>query len=644
MSLPGQFAAEDAAKVNDPAMQQWRPEFVPTPAPQQAQASQSVQPVSGDINTQLQAKLAARKAGQAPQEPQKNFLQNMVGGFTDTAATGIRAVQGLGRGVQAIGQTVIGDKEGALETMRKADEDIYKPVRIPLLGQGNIRKLGTVNEKGIIVPSTETLKTAGTAADVASFFMNPTSGAAKNVAGKAIGGEIIEQGVKAAPSIAKQRFVQGSLQAGGSKLAETGDVGQAAGSALLGGGLNVGMGKVIDVVGNKFGKDATKIGDAINPNTKAQQSALDDYASAIGIKKSFYTNEAKKAAGKSFKDPKEVLRTMLEDGIELKAKNEGGRNIFDTIGNIESLKAKTTSLEDQLQSVIASRPQKRFNLNVIATKAKSTIKGLGNVTAVEKNKMLSKIDEIIQAEKVANGYKKGSMEYMSRSAFVDGSKANELKRGLYNMANFEKQTTGSDTHLKTLANVLKDSIETAYKSVEDVAALNKEYGRALEQIDFLTGLNGQVVQGGRLPKLASRALGAGIGMATPIPLPGVKEYVGSEIGGKIHDVMTDPARLTRKAIGAFQKASGTEAPSALAPMMEAISDRLSTMGLPAAKRKIIMDALPDLTDVLMMALNKTAINPVSSQDPNAELQPQEQPQEDINAVLMQKLQQRKAAQ
>ena len=240
--------AKSGAPVNpvDPAYNQWRPDFKATPvqsvqAPVQPMAqsqSSSQAPASDDPNARLQAYLAQSGGQQvqpATQAPKKNFLQNIVGGFTDTAATGIRAVQGVGRGVQAIGQTIIGDKEGALETMKKADEDIYKPVNIPLLGQGNVRRLGDVNEKGIIVPSKETLKTVGTAADVASFFMNPASGA-KNVV----------------PSIAKQRFVQGSLQAGGTKLAETGDVGKATGAAFLGGGLNVGFGKVTDKIASKI--------------------------------------------------------------------------------------------------------------------------------------------------------------------------------------------------------------------------------------------------------------------------------------------------------------------------------------------------------------------------------------------------------
>lgn len=620
-ALLAQFKKEDeaknTAKVNDPLYQQWRPEFVPEkPVAQPQQVQQSG--LSPEDQAVLDSMNKNKPAQSQAQAPKKNFLQQIADPLTDTLATGYRTVQGLGRGVQAIGQSVMGDKEGAAETMRKADEDIYKPVNIPLLGQGDIRRLGDVNEKGIIVPSKETLKTLGTGAELASFAINPAPGA--STAAKAI------------PSIAKQRFIQGGLQAGGAELGESGDIGKATGKALLGGGLNVGFGKVTDKIADKFGKGVSTVTGKTEPNLKAQQKAIDDYASAIGIKKSFYTNEAKKAAGKSFKDPRRTLETLVEDGIELQAKGEGGRNIFNTVGSIESLKSKTDALEDQLQAVIASKPQKRFNLNVIATKAKATIKGLGNVTASEKNKMIAKIDDIVDAERMANGFKKGDVSSISRSAFIDGSKANQLKRGLYGMANFEKQSTGSDTAVKTLANVIKDSIENLYKGVDDVAALNKEYGRALEQIDFLTSLNGQVVQGGRLPKLASRALGAAAGMATPIPLPGVKEYVGSEIGGKLHDVMTDPARLTRKAIGAYQKASGTEvaSTSAIEPIKQAVSAKLQSMGLSPEKQKVIMDAMPELTDVLMNAFNKAVLNPQENQVPSGESQMQSSAQAQLS--------------
>ena len=63
----------------------------------------------------------------------------------------------------------------------------------------------------------------------------------------------------------------------------------------------------------------------------------------------------------------------------------------------------------------------------------------------------------------------------------------------------------------------------------------------IDQEKLLIDINGKVVQGGRLPKLASRGLGALAGAAIPMPLPGLKEYVGSEIGGKIHDFITDPS-------------------------------------------------------------------------------------------------------
>lgn len=504
-------------------------------------------------------------APQVAQAPNKNFLQSIADPLADFAATGIRSVQGIGRGVQALGQSAIGDKEAAAETMRRINEDIYKPVNIPLLGQGDVRRIGDVTEKGTIVPSRETLKTLGTGAELASFAAPVKGGKALT---STVGNQVFKKTgkaglAKAAGTVAKHTLpstLGGALASGGSKLAETGDLGEAGksslGGALIGGAIGTVLPKALGALSKKTSK---------MPKGIAQQKALDEYASAIGLNKSTYKQQAKDVAKlvRFGTKPKDTLKTLLEDGVILKAKNEGGRAIFDTTDNIAEGAAKMIGLEDQLDNLLASDSRRVFNLDHLAKQAKRAIESNDRIDATTAKKMLNSIDELIIDTKARYG-----------KTALPASVVNNLKRSVYDRSRYESQSAQNVEHWRELGRVFKEAIENRFKDRADVSGINKQIGRMIDQEKLLIDINGKVVQGGRLPKLASRGLGALAGAAIPVPLPGLKEYVGSEIGGKIHDFITDPSRLTGKAVKAFQEAGEKVKPSAIGQALGKVSDKI----------------------------------------------------------------------
>lgn len=616
MSLPAQFAAEDAAKVSDPTMQQWRPEFVHTPSPQ-AQPQQA--PQSGDINAQLMAKYSQPKGStqQAPVSaaPKKNFLQQLVDPVADLAATGYRSIQGLGRGVQAIGQTVLGDKEGATETMRKADEDIYKPVNIPFIGQGDVRKLGTVNEKGIIMPSDETAKSLGTALELASFA-TPVKGSKGLTA--AVGNKVFQKTAspafaKAAGTVAKYTLpgaLAGGMSSGGAKLAETGDFGEAAKSGAVGSLIGGALGTVIPKVASALSKRTTpSIVKAAEMNRKA-----------IALSKTELKKEmiSKAAAKKYGINERNMPLELAKEGLVFKTKEEAGRKVFDVADSISALATKMDAVDSQLDNLIASRPGKTFNLGGIRKQAFKFIDDRNDLSALTKSKLKESIDKEIAATVQSSG-----------SWQTDGVTAQQLKKTFQKQAKalYEAKAKGAvvsdaDMAPEALARAFREAVENQYRSYGDVSKLNKELGRLAEISKFVQGYEGGIVKGGYL----GRKIGGGIGVlasqAIPAP-PVIREMVGYKAGERISDFIDDPTRKMAAAVRQYQLAKSQGKVDANA--IQKILDSLPEINAPAAAG-ILMGNSPEQQ---------------GAQQNQAEANV---PQDDINARMLQKYSQRKTAQ
>lgn len=420
-------------------------------------------------------------------------------------------------------------------------------------------------------------------------------------AGEAIGGGIQAAANLATPFVGKLPGViaQGGALSLGGALEQGKSVPEALVSGLVGAGTSGLLSKGGSMLGKRFGKAANTVADDVGtavgkakPSTNvAREKVIDAYENIIGIPKGVAKQEAKKAAGQySGKNHREALGFLADNKIPLKAKSENGRQVFDTISDIENLNKMKKSVGSNMQTAFDSNPRKGFDINISANKAKIKIRALKNKTQLEKNKMISEIDDLVEAEKVANGWKQNDKSAMSRSAKFNYGKANEIKTGLHDKAYKNGMLKQEKEHLDIFADEINGSIDNAYKDSNAIKTLRKEYSNIKNAQDYLIGLNGQVVAGGRIPKMASKALGAAVGLALPIPVPGLKEIAGAEFGGKLHDFMTSPERLSAKALNKFSKGEKQA-------LVSSLKSKLIDAGVPMEKIARIIDSMPELSGV-----------------------------------------------
>lgn len=507
----------------------------------QASLVKAMETQKAQQSQQAQQSMASTAPTAASVAPKKNIIQAIFDPVADFTATGIRTAQGVGRGIQALGQSAMGDKEAAAETMRKINEDIYKPVNIPLLGQGDVRRIGDVTEKGTIAPSKETLKSLGTAAELASFA-TPVKGSG------AVGNQVFKQTgkvglAKLAGTAAKYTApaaLSGALASGGATLAETGDLGEAGKSAL--GGAAFG-----GVIGTALPKIAGALSKKAMPNL-AKAAKINREALALT------KGEAKKELVSTLRgQSRNMPLELAKEGIVLKTKEEAGRKVFDVAESVAQLADKSDVLETQLDNLIASRPGKTFNLGAIQKKALSRIDDITTLTPKSKAALKKSITEEIKSVAEANGYKVGDKSAIGASFQIDGLKAQELKKAFQRQARdlYEAKARGgvvsdADLAAEALARSFREMIETQYAGLGDVGKVNKEIGRLAEISKFLQSYEGRIVKGGYLGRRTGGVAGALLSQAIPAP-PILREAIGYKVGEKVSDFLDDPTRKMLKA-------------------------------------------------------------------------------------------------
>lgn len=526
-AAPKQVAQDIAAKTANPMYQQWRPEFVPTPSQNNAATVSSVPPANASPVVQT--------------APKKNILQSIADPLTDLLATGYRAGEGIVRGAQAIGQSAMGDKEAAAETMRKINENIYKPVNIPLLGQGDVRRIGDVTESGAIAPSRETLKSLGTATELASFA-TPIKGSG------AIGNQVFKQTgkaglAKAAGTLAKYTApaaISGGLATGGATLAETGDIGEAAKSAL--GGAAFG-----GIVGTALPKIAGAISKKAAPSL-AEAAKINRQALAIG------KSEAKKELVAGMRgQTRNMPLELAKEGVIFNTKEEAGRKIFDVADGIEKISGKASQLNSQLDALIDSKPSKTINLGSIKKRAIELIDSNKDITPAAKNALKKRLDDELSAVLGDQGFVQGDKSAMAKAYQISGRVAQDLKKVFqgeasqaYKARQFGNDPSNAASGYEALARAFREGIEKNYAGVADINKLNKELGRLAELNKFIQGYEGQIVKGGYLGRKLGGAIGVLASQAIPAP-PVLREMAGYKIGEKLSDFIDDPTRKMLKA-------------------------------------------------------------------------------------------------
>lgn len=240
----------------------------------------------------------------------------------------------------------------------------------------------------------------------------------------------------------------------------------------------------------------------------------------------------------------------INDSMKLAAKEALPINSIegklDNTAAIEKLKTSTSPLYDQQNQILASNPDKQFNLNDIASQVKSnlssTIKNASDLQDAKKS-----VDNEIDAEILRHGTKNvnadGNVTY---DPHVDGQTLNMIKQGMWGKS-FDPMKPNANDSARAIGFAAKDAIEKAYPN-DAIQENNAKIGQYLQLQKILEATHGQIVQGGKIGKYASQATGGLVGglVGTHVPFLGeiAGPIAGYKTGEKVNQMINDPARIT----------------------------------------------------------------------------------------------------
>lgn len=220
------------------------------------------------------------------------------------------------------------------------------------------------------------------------------------------------------------------------------------------------------------------------------------------------------------------LYNFMAERKVIPKRGEGNR--LDTLGEIERLQSEIDSPSEQLNQLLQSRPQVKFDLTRVANRAKSEVDKT-NISAIEKKMQKADIDEIMQAEIEAFG------------KLTDGLTINKIKQGLWKMG-YNAQKPTANKVARRLGHVIKEEIETKYKDTS-VRELNTLLAKYIDIITLLRNANGRVIKGGELARKVSGLVGALAGS----PIPFVGSVGGYMVGKKVNEFLSNPERKIKRA-------------------------------------------------------------------------------------------------
>lgn len=244
----------------------------------------------------------------------------------------------------------------------------------------------------------------------------------------------------------------------------------------------------------------------------------------------------------------------INDSMKLAAKealpinsNEGK---LDNVAAIEKLKSSTAPMYDAQNQILASNPDKQFNLNDIGSQVKF---GLSSSTknAAELSTNKAKVDNEINAEILRHGEN------------VDGQTLNMIKQGMWGKSYNPLEPNANDS-ARAIGFAAKDAIEKAYPN-DTIKENNTKIGQYLQLQKILEATHGQVVQGGKIGKYAARGTGTIIGGLVSAHAPFLGEVAGplagNEIGSKVNEFINDPSRITKNWANKLNNINIVDAPA-----------------------------------------------------------------------------------
>lgn len=332
-------------------------------------------------------------------------------------------------------------------------------------------------------------------------------------------------------------------------------------SGLMGGAGALTGAKGLIAAANIPGQALGKMAAPIAKPLAAGANRIDDMMN--GVSKDYTPVIAKNAEefrkiinpGKSeIKTFETIGKKKIDDTFELAAKekliiNKTSDGKLDTSLARESVSPKIDVYEDQLQKLLASSDEKKFNIDSIVKKATPKLR---EQFANDKQYL----EAIKELKDEAAAIKK------TRGNSVTASEANVIKRGMYKVAYNDSRPT-SHTVARVVGRVLKEEIEAAYPD-GIVGIVNQRLGKYLDLDNVLEKAHGRVVSRGKIGKYGAEVTGALAG-STLTNIPIVGPIAGKIAGGKISEFFNDPERLTK---GMAKRLKGFENPELDLPLSE----------------------------------------------------------------------------
>lgn len=286
-------------------------------------------------------------------------------------------------------------------------------------------------------------------------------------------------------------------------------------------------------------KMASKVGKATEEATEIYRSVLRPTA-----------GEVKNIEIRKGKNIDDSYKLIAENDIPI---NKTPDNRLDTVESVATIESKIDPLEEELDTILASKPERSFNLQDFAEKAKAEIKAQKGISATAKKDQMNDIDEYIKNEIEDKFGENWESEGMLPN--VTAKELNEIKRGLWKEGYRADKPTAQKSARK-LGHIIKEEIETAFPDVAE-SGVNQKIADFVQAKTLLENAHGRVVAGGQLGKGSARVIGAIAGATTKIPVVG--SIVGEKAGEAIQQWATNPSRLTKSATSKIKKAKSKQA-------------------------------------------------------------------------------------
>lgn len=232
---------------------------------------------------------------------------------------------------------------------------------------------------------------------------------------------------------------------------------------------------------------------------------------------------------KSGGDIDSLMKLAAKEALPISS-NEGK---LDNSAAIEKLKSGNANLYDQQNQILASNSEKQFNIQQLGDQVKA---GLSKNTksASDLDAAKAKVDNEINAEILRHGEN------------VDGQTLNMIKQGMWGKSYNPLEPNANDS-ARAIGFAAKDEIEKAYP-LDSIKENNQALGQRLQLQKILEATHGQVIQGGKVGKYVSGAIGGAVGEAAGQHFPLMGEalgpIVGFKAGEKVNQYLNDPARIT----------------------------------------------------------------------------------------------------